>query len=429
MRPRCRGAPVFRLQRRTHPCLTSRRRRTLSSSSAASVGPLGVPIPGMAMPTLDPAEIDKRIADLRSIEGWLNMNLNMVRFSIQGLELQRATLQAMRERPTAEEVMQAFAFAHGPGLARLRRRARPSRPGPGLRVFHRRPRRRSGQDPGFSRDPNRVSATGSARSAPASSPPGPNTRTARRWRRWSADIDTFSVFSGRAPLKANGSFAVVHADPGAPDLPGLVSDMSAKVDTGYIVGGVSSSRSRTVQIANEVLSGGLSGAVLGEEVAVATRLTQGCTPYPGRFRVTEGEENIIARLDGRPALEVLLEAVGGERTQLLVGLPVPGSEAGAHFSTTPRAISSASTPRPSLVAIGDAGRARHGNPLLQARRGGSAKGSRRHLSSLKARCAAPPRCALLLVRGARRAHVRKPGCGTGPRQASARRGSAGRILL
>lgn len=59
-------------------------------------GPLGVPLPGMAMPTLDPKEIDKRIADLRSIEGWLNMNLNMVKFSIQGLELQRAALQAMR---------------------------------------------------------------------------------------------------------------------------------------------------------------------------------------------------------------------------------------------------------------------------------------------------------------------------------------------
>ena len=59
-------------------------------------GPLGVPIPGMAMPTLDPQEVDKRIADLRSIEGWLTMNLNMVKFSIQGLELQRATLLAMR---------------------------------------------------------------------------------------------------------------------------------------------------------------------------------------------------------------------------------------------------------------------------------------------------------------------------------------------
>lgn len=59
-------------------------------------GPLGVPVPGMAMPTLDPAEVDKRITDLRSVEGWLNMNLNMVRLSIQGLEMQKIALQAMR---------------------------------------------------------------------------------------------------------------------------------------------------------------------------------------------------------------------------------------------------------------------------------------------------------------------------------------------
>jgi hypothetical protein len=58
-------------------------------------GPLGVPVPGMAMPTLDPQELEKRITDLRSIEAWLNMNLNMVKFSIQGLELQKAALQAM----------------------------------------------------------------------------------------------------------------------------------------------------------------------------------------------------------------------------------------------------------------------------------------------------------------------------------------------
>ena len=50
----------------------------------------------MAMPTLDPQEVDKRIAELRSVEAWLAMNLNMVKFSIQGLELQRAALEAMR---------------------------------------------------------------------------------------------------------------------------------------------------------------------------------------------------------------------------------------------------------------------------------------------------------------------------------------------
>lgn len=58
-------------------------------------GPLGLPVPGMAMPTLDPQEVEKRISDLRSVEAWLSMNLNMVRFSIQGLELQKSALNAM----------------------------------------------------------------------------------------------------------------------------------------------------------------------------------------------------------------------------------------------------------------------------------------------------------------------------------------------
>jgi hypothetical protein len=61
-------------------------------------GPLGVPLPGMAMPTLDPQEVEKRIADLRSVEGWLTMNLNMIKFSIQGLEMQKAALTAMNPK-------------------------------------------------------------------------------------------------------------------------------------------------------------------------------------------------------------------------------------------------------------------------------------------------------------------------------------------
>ena len=50
----------------------------------------------MAMPTLDPDEIAKRIADLRSIEAWLSMNHNMVRMAISGLEVQKSALEAMR---------------------------------------------------------------------------------------------------------------------------------------------------------------------------------------------------------------------------------------------------------------------------------------------------------------------------------------------
>jgi small ligand-binding sensory domain FIST len=191
-----------------------------------------------------------------------------------------------------------------------------------------------------------------------------------------ADFDAFSVFSGRAPLKpdAVAHFAVVHADPAAPDLPGLVSDMSSKVATGFIVGGVSSSRSRTVQIANEVLSGGLSGAVLGEGVALATRLTQGCSVFPGRFRVTEGEGNVIATLDGRPALEVLLETAGGDKAQLLVGLPVQGSDTGDYTARNLVGVD----PRNGFIAIGDT--VEPGMEVLFCRR--DAAGARKDLESV-----------------------------------------------
>lgn len=59
-------------------------------------GPMGLPMTGMVVPTLNISEIDKRISDLKSVEHWLNMNLSLLRMSIQGLEMQRATLAAMQ---------------------------------------------------------------------------------------------------------------------------------------------------------------------------------------------------------------------------------------------------------------------------------------------------------------------------------------------
>lgn len=53
-------------------------------------------IPGMAMPSISPEEIDKQIADLKAVESWLQMNMNMLRGSIQALEVQSATLSALR---------------------------------------------------------------------------------------------------------------------------------------------------------------------------------------------------------------------------------------------------------------------------------------------------------------------------------------------
>ncbi|HLB14452.1 MAG TPA: PhaM family polyhydroxyalkanoate granule multifunctional regulatory protein [Burkholderiales bacterium] len=58
--------------------------------------PMGLPMPGVMAPLLDPNEIEKRIADLKSVENWLAMNLNVLRMTIQGLEMQRATLAAFQ---------------------------------------------------------------------------------------------------------------------------------------------------------------------------------------------------------------------------------------------------------------------------------------------------------------------------------------------
>lgn len=56
----------------------------------------GMGVPGMVVPTLSVEEINKKITDLKAVESWLNLNLNMLRTTIQALEVQSATLSALR---------------------------------------------------------------------------------------------------------------------------------------------------------------------------------------------------------------------------------------------------------------------------------------------------------------------------------------------
>ena len=67
--------------------------------SATTRGAVGA-LPSMMMPTLDVKELEKRISDLRSVEQWLNLNLNLLRTTIQGLEMQRSTLVAWQAMGT-----------------------------------------------------------------------------------------------------------------------------------------------------------------------------------------------------------------------------------------------------------------------------------------------------------------------------------------
>jgi hypothetical protein len=66
--------------------------------------PLATAMPGIMFPTTNQGEIDKRIGELRAVEGWLALNLEMVRTTMQGLEAQKATLaafQAMQQSAAA----------------------------------------------------------------------------------------------------------------------------------------------------------------------------------------------------------------------------------------------------------------------------------------------------------------------------------------
>ena len=64
---------------------------------AAGTAPT-VPFPNpMAMfATLDPADVERKIGELRVIESWLTMSLNFMQMSIKTLEWQKASLEALR---------------------------------------------------------------------------------------------------------------------------------------------------------------------------------------------------------------------------------------------------------------------------------------------------------------------------------------------
>jgi hypothetical protein len=58
-------------------------------------GMLPFPNPAAMFAVLDPVEIERKIDELRIIEGWLAMSLNMMQMSIKTLELQQASLEAL----------------------------------------------------------------------------------------------------------------------------------------------------------------------------------------------------------------------------------------------------------------------------------------------------------------------------------------------
>jgi small ligand-binding sensory domain FIST len=168
--------------------------------------------------------------------------------------------------------------------------------------------------------------------------------------------EQYRVFSGVAPLSANGQdrngqaftahTALVHADGNTPELAELIVELADRTSSGYVFGGLASSRSQVAQFAlssagnlrgqgaaSGVFRGGLSGVAFAASVDVLSRVTQGAQPVDRERLVTKAEGNQVFGLDGEPALAVLLDHFGlslerlpetvGRLRSIFVGLRPP----------------------------------------------------------------------------------------------------------
>lgn len=171
--------------------------------------------------------------------------------------------------------------------------------------------------------------------------------------------------------QAHGArFGVVHGDPHNPRLAELVHGLGEALEGGFLVGGLTSSRGPHWQIANQVTSGGLSGVLFAPDVAVITALTQGCTPLGPHRQITECQGNVIARIDDRPALEVMTEDTGALLARdlmraagyIFAARPIRGSDTGDYLVRNLLGVDT----RNGLIAIGDY--VSPGDPIMFCRR-------------------------------------------------------------
>ncbi|MBI4006499.1 MAG: FIST C-terminal domain-containing protein [Gammaproteobacteria bacterium] len=165
-------------------------------------------------------------------------------------------------------------------------------------------------------------------------------------------------------------FAIVHGNPALETVPDVIVGLSKLMGDGFLVGGLASSRGDYALIADAPTQDALSGVMFSDEVAISTRLTQGCSPMGERHVITSCEENLIITLDDRPAFEVLKQEAGeilANNPQrmagyIFAGLPIRGSDTGDYLVRHLVGID----PNMGIIAIAE--RVTAGNSMIFCRR-------------------------------------------------------------
>jgi small ligand-binding sensory domain FIST len=170
------------------------------------------------------------------------------------------------------------------------------------------------------------------------------------------DLDEFSRRNGAWIAEHRPYIGLVHGDPSNPLTEALVKQLATKITSGFLVGGLASSRGPVYLFADGITQGGIAGVLFSDRVAAVTRLSQGCSPIGPQHGITESQRNIMIELDGRPALDVFKEDVGEILARdltraggyIFAGLPIAASDTGDYLVRNLLGVD----PKNKLLAIG-----------------------------------------------------------------------------
>jgi small ligand-binding sensory domain FIST len=173
--------------------------------------------------------------------------------------------------------------------------------------------------------------------------------------------------------EATMPLVITHVDPRDPDAMMAVEGL-ADATGGFLIGGLTATSSAAPHQSSAVNGTGgdcISGVALSPlAIEVATALSQGCSPLGKAHTVTRARDNVLLELDGRPALDVLIEEIGQELASdlqqiggiIFAALPVAGSDMADYTVRNLVGID----PQNKVVAIAEA--MPEGDPVLFCRR-------------------------------------------------------------
>ncbi|MBL8672334.1 MAG: FIST C-terminal domain-containing protein [Alphaproteobacteria bacterium] len=219
-------------------------------------------------------------------------------------------------------------------------------------------------------------------------------------------------------------FGIVHADPRSGSSFQMV-ETCARESGSFLVGALSaaptlsaaepagSRRARRSpspdQVAGKPVGGGVSGVLFAGALEAATGLTQSCRPIGPARKITSGEQNVVMALDGRAALDCLIEDVGPEVAKdlrqvggrVFAARPVEGSLGGDYLVRNLVAIDQ----QRGWIAIGDVVEEGESIMFCSRDRPSAEADMVRMLEDLKRRAGKPPRAGVYHSCTARGPHM------------------------